>query len=337
MGLAKDQRDLLFVLVVPLLFSVPFLLFSMTGGYLADRFSKRSVTIGTKVMEMAVMGVALVGLASRSLPVTAVAVFLLSTQAALFGPSKYGLLPEILPQSRLSWGNGILELGTFVAIITGTMAAGFMAEAFEGRQYWSGAILVGLAAVGLAASLSIRRTPPADPARRFRLNPISELLSEWKYVREDRVLYLAVLGNTYFWFLAMLLQTNIIFYGNDVLHLQAQGNAYLQASVAIGIGIGSLAAGYLSGGKIEYGLIPLGAAGITIFGAALGRSGIGFVGVEALLGLIGFFAGFFAVPINALIQHRPDPARTGGVIAATNLISFIGIFLASGTYYAFTA
>ncbi len=320
-ALPKDQREIL-VVVVGLLFSIPFILFSMTGGFLGDRFSKRSVTAGTKVMEIGVMLVALAALGFASLPLQIAAVFLLSTQAALFGPSKYGLLPEILPQSRLSWGNGVLELGTFVAIITGTMAAGFMAEAFAGRQYWSGAILVGLAAVGLAA----------------RLNPISELLSEWKYVREDRVLYLAVLGNTYFWFLAMLLQTNIIFYGNDVLHLQAQGNAYLQASVAIGIGIGSLAAGYLSGGKIEYGLIPLGAAGITIFGAALGHSGIiGFVGVAALLGLIGFFAGFFAVPINALIQHRPNPARKGGVIAAANLISFIGIFLASGTYYAFTA
>src|SRR3989449_6828417 len=119
MGLAKDQRDLLFVLVVPLLFSVPFLLFSMTGGYLADRFSKRSVTIGTKVMEMAVMGVALVGLASQNLPVPAVAVFLLRTQASVFRPSKYGLLPELLPEKRLSWGNGILELGTFLAAITG--------------------------------------------------------------------------------------------------------------------------------------------------------------------------------------------------------------------------
>ena len=336
-ALPKDQREIL-VVVVGLLFSIPFILFSMTGGFLGDRFSKRSVTAGTKVMEIGVMLVALAALGFASLPLQIAAVFLLSTQAALFGPSKYGLLPEILPQSRLSWGNGVLELGTFVAIITGTMAAGFMAEAFAGRQYWSGAILVALAAVGLTASLAIRRTPPADPARPFRLNPISELLSEWKYVREDRVLYLAVLGNTYFWFLAMLLQTNIIFYGNDVLHLQAQGNAYLQASVAIGIGIGSLAAGYLSGGKIEYGLIPLGAAGITIFGAALGHSGIiGFVGVAALLGLIGFFAGFFAVPINALIQHRPDPARKSGVIAAANLISFIGIFLASGTYYAFTA
>jgi len=282
-ALPKDQREIL-VVIVGLLFSIPFILFSMTGGFLGDRFSKRSVTAGTKVMEIGVMLIALAALGFASLPLQIAAVFLLSTQAALFGPSKYGLLPELLPQSRLSWGNGVLELGTFVAIITGTMAAGFMAEAFEGRQYWSGAILVALAAVGLTASLAIRRTPPADPARPFRLNPISELLSEWKYVREDRVLYLAVLGNTYFWFLAMLLQTNIIFYGNDVLHLQAQGNAYLQASVAIGIGIGSLAAGYLSGGKIEYGLIPLGAAGITIFGAALGHSGIiGFVDVGRCL------------------------------------------------------
>src|SRR5256712_4685262 len=306
MPLKSEEKDSK-VLLVGALFSGPFILFSMTGGYLADRFSKRNVTIGTKVFEIAVMLLAILALAQENLHLAMAAVFLASTQAALFGPSKYGLLPEVLPESRLSWGNGILELGTFLAIITGTMAAGFMAEAFEGRQYWSGAILVGLAAVGLAASLTIRRTPPADPARRFRLNPISELLSEWKYVREDRVLYLAVLGNTYFWFLAMLLQTNIIFYGSDVLHLQPQGNAYLQASVAIGIGIGSLTAGYLSGNKIEYGLIPLGAAGMAFFGAALGRSGIGFVQVAALLGLLGFFAGFFAVPFNELIQHRPGP------------------------------
>src|SRR5260370_35693366 len=140
------------------------------------------------------------------------------------------------------------------------MAAGFMAEGFQHRQYWSGTILVALSAIGLLTSLTMRRTPPADSARRFRINLISELIGEVRYICTDRVLYLAVLGNTYFWFLAMLLQTNIIFYGSDVLHLQAQGNAYLQASVAIGIGIGSLAAGYLSGNKIEYGLIPLGAA-----------------------------------------------------------------------------
>src|SRR3989449_3294874 len=167
MGLAKDQRDLLFVLVVPLLFSVPFLLFSMTGGYLADRFSKRSVTIGTKVLEMAVMGVALVGLASRNLPVTAVAVFLLSTQASLFGPSKYGLLPELLPEKRLSWGNGILELGTFLAIITGMAAGGLLYTSFKGQQGWSGAVLLALGVVGLLLSLGITDVPAADPRKKF--------------------------------------------------------------------------------------------------------------------------------------------------------------------------
>src|SRR5260370_25657802 len=125
MGLEQGKRDLLFVLVVPLLFSVPFLLFSMTGGYLADRFSKRSVTAGLKVMEICVMVIALVGLAAANFFIAAGALFLLSTQAALFGPSKYGLLPELLPGKQLSWGNGILELGTFLASIGGTMAGPF--------------------------------------------------------------------------------------------------------------------------------------------------------------------------------------------------------------------
>src|SRR5438876_4556219 len=154
-ALPKNQREVL-VVVVGLLFSIPFILFSMTGGFLGDRFSKRSVTAGTKVMEIGVMLIALGGLGLASLALQIVAVFMLSTQAALFGPSKYGLLPEILPQNQLSWGNGVLELCTFVAIITGTMAAGFMAEAFQGRQYWSGTILVALAAMGLVTSLSIR-------------------------------------------------------------------------------------------------------------------------------------------------------------------------------------
>src|SRR3989449_4678594 len=228
MGLAKGQRDLLFVLVVPLLFSVPFLLFSMSGGYLADHFSKRSVTIGTKVLEMAVMGVALVGLASKNLPGTAIAVFLLSTQASLFGPSKYGLLPELLPEKRLSWGNGIIELGTFLAVITGTLIGASMAGAFRGRQAWSGVILLGLAVIGFFLSLGIDRVPAADPSKRFRLNFLADLIAQTIRVRQDRVLFLAVLGNTYFFFLAALLQLNIIYYGTDVLKLSESQNRYLQ-------------------------------------------------------------------------------------------------------------
>src|SRR5580700_9887614 len=175
LGLEQGKRDLLFVLVVPLLFSIPFLLFSMTGGYFADRFSKRSVTAGLKIMEICVMVIALAGLAAANLFIAAAALFLLSTQAALFGPAKYGLLPELLPEKRLSWGNGILELGTFLAIILGTVAAGLMSQHFRNHAAWSGVLLVILAFAGLATSLTITRVPPADPAKKFQINFLGEL------------------------------------------------------------------------------------------------------------------------------------------------------------------
>jgi len=272
MNLAKEERDRL-VPIVGALFSAPFILFSMTGGYLADRFSKRSVTIWTKVFEILVMLLAFFALATENLPLEMAAVFLASTQAAFFGPSKYGLLPEILPQKRLSWGNGIIELGTFVAVIAGSVAAGFMAEGFRGRQGYSGAILVGCAILGLLCSQGITRVPPADPLKKFRANVFGDLWSQGKLIRSDRVLFLAVLGNTYFWFLGALLQFDIIVYGQDVLKLSSSSNSILQAAIAIGIGVGSLAAGFLSAGKIEYGLIPLGSLGMTVLGIFLARHG----------------------------------------------------------------
>src|SRR6266852_714031 len=158
------MRDKL-VLLVGALFALPYILFSLAGGYLADRHSKRSVTIGTKVFEIGVMIFALVSLAAGNLPMEAAAVFLISTQGGLFGPSKYGLLPELLPEKKLSWGNGVLELGTFIAAITATMGAGFLAEAFRGRQVWSGAILLAFTLAGLGISFGISRVPAADPTR----------------------------------------------------------------------------------------------------------------------------------------------------------------------------
>ena len=155
------------VLLIGALFSLPFVLFSMMGGYFADRFSKRDVTIGTKVFEVAVMLLALIGLATDSLAIKVVAVFLMSVQSAIFGPSKYGLLPELLPEKRLSWGNGILELGTFSAIISGTIMGGLLAESLQGRQYFSGLILIGLALFGLVTSLGIKKVPPADPEKQL--------------------------------------------------------------------------------------------------------------------------------------------------------------------------
>jgi acyl-[acyl-carrier-protein]-phospholipid O-acyltransferase/long-chain-fatty-acid--[acyl-carrier-protein] ligase len=335
MGLGTAERDT-FVSMVTFLFSVPFVLFSMTGGWLADHFSKRQVTIWTKVMEMGAMTIATIGLALHHQSLTLVALGLVATQAALFGPSKYGLLPELLPAKRLSFGNGVIELGTFLAIIVGTVAGAAMAEQFRGHEIYAGYVLLGLACAGLATSFGINKVPPAAPEKKFRINFIGDLWSQIKLMRRDQPLFLAVLGNTYFWFLGSLLFSTVVVYGPDILHVGQTKTGYLNAALAVGIGIGSMVAGLVSGNKIEYGLIPLGSIGMTLTGIALGTMHVGLVGSAILLATLGFWAGFFAVPVNALIQHRPAEENKGGIIAAANLLSFVGIALSSGAYFVFT-
>src|SRR5579871_2361387 len=182
MSLAKSERET-FVSVVTFLFSVPFLILSMPGGWLADRFSKRQVTIWTKVMELGSMLLATAGLAAHSLPMSLAALTLVASQAALFGPSKYGLLPELLPARRLSWGNGVIELGTFLAIILGTVTGAAMAEQFHGREVYAGYALVGLAFLGLVNSLGVDKVPAAAPAKPFRVNIAGDLWRQIKIMR----------------------------------------------------------------------------------------------------------------------------------------------------------
>jgi acyl-[acyl-carrier-protein]-phospholipid O-acyltransferase / long-chain-fatty-acid--[acyl-carrier-protein] ligase len=336
MNLAKTERET-FVSVVTFLFSVPFLILSMPGGWLADRFSKRQVTIWTKVMEFGSMLVATAGLATHSLGLSLVALTLVASQAALFGPSKYGLLPELLPEKSLSWGNGVIELGTFLAIIIGTVAGAWMGEHFNGHEVYAGYVLLGLSVTGFLTSLSIGKVQAAAPEKPFRLNIVSDLWSQIGKMRKDRALFLAVLGNTYFWFLGSLLFSTIVVYGPDVLHIGQAKTGYLNAMLAVGIGIGSMVAGWVSDSKIEYGLIPVGSLGMTCTGLALGVMPHGIVGSAALLGMLGFWSGFFAVPVNALIQHKPAEQDKGGIIAAANLLSFLGIAISSGVYFVFTA
>src|SRR5262249_52366862 len=149
----------------------------------------------------------------------------------------------------------------------------------------------------------VSRVPAAAPAKKFVANPLADLWKQGRLIRADRVLWLAILGNTYFWALATLLTANIAFYGSDVLRLSSTRTGLLQVAIAVGIGLGSVAAGYLSGGKVEYGLIPLGSVGLSVFGIVLALPGLSFGQVLGLLAVLGFCAGFFAVPINALIQH----------------------------------
>ena len=331
-GLSQIERDKLVSLATALL-TLPFILFSMTGGYLANRHSKRTVTIGVKVFEIFIMGLATAGLATHNLTLVMSCVFLMGVHSAIFGPSKYGSLPELLPERRLSWGNGILELGTFLAIISGTVVGAMLSQRFEHAPVWAGATLIVLALFGLGSSLGITRVPPADPTKKFRLNFLGDLWEQIQLIRKDRVLFLAVLGNNYFWFLAVLLSQNVIIYGLDVLRCDQTHTGYLQAAIGIGIGVGSLAAGYLSGGKIEYGLIPLGSFGMMACAAVLSLPALTFLKVATGLMALGFFAGFYAVPVNAIMQHRPRKQDKAGVLAAQNLLSSAGAFLAAGVYF----
>src|SRR5512137_727599 len=292
MALSQSMHDALVPLTAAL-FSLPFLLFSMAGGFLADRFSKRTISIGVKVLEILIMIFATVGLLVRSLPMGLAAIFLMGVHSAIFGPSKYGLLPELLPERRLSWGNGVLELGTFLAIITGMAAGAVLYKNFEGRQAWSGAVLICLAVAGLAFSLGISRVPAANPQKKFRANFLGDLWQQIRVMRRDRILWLACLGNVYFWFIGQLLQQSVIDYGENVLRLGELRTTYLLTGLAIGIGVGSFAAGYLSGGKIEYGLVPLGSVGLTLFAAVLWHPGLSFGQILGTVTALGFFGGFF--------------------------------------------
>jgi acyl-[acyl-carrier-protein]-phospholipid O-acyltransferase/long-chain-fatty-acid--[acyl-carrier-protein] ligase len=303
-GMSQAQQESI-TSRVGVLFSLPFILFSMYGGFLADRFSKRRVTIQTKFLEIGVMMVAILGLAAHSLPLQLAAIFLISTQAALFGPSKYGLLPELLPEKKLSWGNGVLELGTFVAIIFGTAAGIGLASQFRESPLTAGLILTAVSGIGLLTSFGITRVMPAAPQRSFEFNFVAQLAREMRDVSKDQTLYLAVIGNAYFFFIAALLQMNIPVFGETTLHAGAFRTGMLFAATALGIGFGSLAAGYLSGHKIEYGLIPLGSVGMTLLGGAIYFVGASYRPALVLLAVLGFFSGFFIVPISAMIQHRP--------------------------------
>jgi acyl-[acyl-carrier-protein]-phospholipid O-acyltransferase / long-chain-fatty-acid--[acyl-carrier-protein] ligase len=263
-----------------------------------------------------------------------VAPFPFPTQGAIFGPSKYGLIPELLPTSRLSWGNGVIELWTLLAAIGGTLTGGFLAHTFRGRQEWSGIFLAGLSLVGLLTSLGITKVLAADRKRAFAWNWAKELFEEIGRMRQDAVLWSAVIANTFFWFLGTILLLNIVLYATDVLQVDEARSSYLLAALSLGIGGGSYIAGYASGRKIEMGMILPGLTGIVLATGALFAPGLSYEAVMALLFALGICAGFFVVPVNALIQNQPRPEVKGRVIGASNLLSFGGIALQPVVQYA---
>jgi acyl-[acyl-carrier-protein]-phospholipid O-acyltransferase / long-chain-fatty-acid--[acyl-carrier-protein] ligase len=298
---------------------------------MADRFSKRSVMIGVKSAEIFIMLFAALalGLENRSLQLAAIC--LMGVHSTIFAPAKYGIMPEVLPASQLSSGNGILELLTFIGIILGTFAGGWLAETLVHREHWSGLLLAALAAGGLLASLGIAKVPAADPARKPSLNIPAEILSHLRVMKQDRDLWRANWGNTAFFFVATLVQINLALYAQKVFHLKPTEQAWLQAALSLGIGAGSMAAGRLSRGRIEYGLIPPGACLMALAALGLGWPGIPKAGFTASLFLLGLGGGLFIVPIVSVLQHRPSAQTKGAVQGAASWLSWVGIAAAAVT------
>jgi acyl-[acyl-carrier-protein]-phospholipid O-acyltransferase / long-chain-fatty-acid--[acyl-carrier-protein] ligase len=314
-----------------LLFAVPFLLFSTVGGWMADRFSKRSVMIGVKLGEVAIMLFAALALKLGMQSLQLVAICLMGVHSTFFAPAKYGVMPEVLPPGKLSAGNGVLELLTFIGIILGTFAGGWLAESLANREMISGLLLAGLAAFGFFVSLGIAKVPAADPHKKFNWNIPVEIFSNLRVMKSDTDLWRANWGNTAFFFVATLIQINLALFAQKVFHLKPTEQAWLQAALSIGIGLGSVLAGKLSRGRIEYGLVAPGAALMALASIALGWPGISKTGFEIGLAVLGVGGGLFIVPIVSVLQHRPSPQTKGAMQGAASWLSWIGIAAAAVT------
>jgi acyl-[acyl-carrier-protein]-phospholipid O-acyltransferase/long-chain-fatty-acid--[acyl-carrier-protein] ligase len=311
------------------LFILPFLFFSGYAGYLADVHSKRTLLVSVKVFEIFAMTLGLLAFfTDRMEPMLAV-VFLMGLHSTFFSPAKYGILPEMLPEKDLSRGNGLLEMSTFTAIILGTSLGGVIYEGWKDRLAWIGLVLIAIAALGTLTSLGITRVPPSGAAKKFGVNPIAEIWDGTKTLYADQRLWLTVMGISYFWFLGALLQMLLPLLGKEILHLGEARIGLLWTFAAIGIGAGSLAAGRLSGDKVELGLVPLGSIGMGLFSVLLFFSEPSFNRSACVLVLLGFSGGFFAVPLNALLQQRSGRESKGQLIATNNVFNTLGALIAS--------
>ncbi len=317
------------------LFILPFLLFSGYSGYLADAYSKRNVLVAVKCFEIVAMSLGFMAFfLDRMEPMLAV-VFLMGLHSTIFSPAKYGILPEMLPEHELSRGNGLLEMSTFMAIILGTSLGGTIYEAWKDRLGWIGLVLIAIAVLGTLTSLGITKVPASGASKQFVANPAAEIFQGTRTIYRDRTLWLTVMGNSYFWFLGAFLQMILPLYGNEILALGETRISLLWTFAALGIGAGSLTAGRLSGNKIELGLVPIGTFGMGVFALVLYFVTPSFTSAAVSLVLMGFFAGFFAVPLNALLQQRAERDAKGRLIATNNVFNTLGVLLAAALLWLF--
>ena len=315
------------------IFVAPFLIASGWSGHLADTRSKRRVIVQCKVLEVVAMVLAIPALMSGRLDWQLGVLFLMGLQSTFFSPAKYGIVPQIVPTEDLSRANGLLEMSTFAAIILGTAAGGELFQRWNAEPMLMGVVLVAIAIAGTLASLAIPPVAAAAPGQRAALNPFSEIGLGMARLTSDRTLLMTVVGISYFWLLGALLQQTVIPWGQESFTVGAAAAARLYTFLAIGIGVGSLAAGRLSGDKIELGLVPLGAVGLGVFTLLLVPMTASYGMAAAVLVALGFSGGLFVVPLNALLQQRPDDEEKGRVLATNNVLNTIGMLLSAGVVW----
>ena len=343
-------------LVIGALFILPFLLFSATSGQLTDKYDKTRVIQLVKSLEIAIMLLAAWGFWVTNVPVLLACVFLMGLHSTLFGPVKFAYLPQHLGERELTGGNGMVEMGTFVAILLGQVAGGLLVGIPEvGRHY----VAIGCIAIALLGRLTAQYVPPSpstDPGLKINWNPVTETWRNLKLANQNVAVFRSLLGISWMWFFGAVFLSLFPAFAKEVLHGDEQVASLLLVVFSIGIGTGSLLCEVVSRRHVEIGLVPLGAIGMSIFAidlffasrglpdsAQLSLAGFVAVGahwrVMADLALLSLFAGLYSVPMYAMIQLRSQPSHRARIIAANNILNalfmivsavLVGVLLKAG-------
>ncbi len=329
-------------LVIGALFILPFVLFSATSGQLADKLEKSALMRLVKTLEIAIMATAALGFATANAGLLLACVFLMGLHSTLFGPVKFAYLPQHLGAHELTGGNGMVEMGTFVAILLGSLAGGLLMALPAGAPV-PGPMAVAAAclAVALAGRLAaqwVPHSPATDPALRINWNPFTETWRNLVLARSDPVVFRSLLGISWMWFFGAVFLANFPAFAKTVLHGDERVASLLLVVFSVGVGVGALLCERLSRRQVEIGLVPAGAIGMTVFGVDLYFAARG-LPVVPLQGLAGFIAqpahwrvvadlallaasvGVYSVPMYALIQLRSQPSHRARIIAANNILN----------------
>ena len=317
------------------IYVIPFLLFSSSAGILADRFSKQKLLVFMKGAEILIMLLALIAFSTKSVWGCYTLLFCLSTHSATFGPSKYGIIPELVTTDKVSRANGLITSFTYLAIITGTFLASFLTEITDRHFTLIAGFCLLVAASGFIAALGIKQTPAQNSQKKMNFLFVQEIFRTLVHCRQQKHLLPAIFGSAYFLFIGAFTQLNIIPFAMQSLHLNEVAGGYLFLSTALGIALGSFLAGRASRKRIELGMSCLAGFGITLFFLLLSILAKGLVPVIICLVAIGILGGVFIVPFDTFIQLYSENEKRGQTIGAANFLSFAGVLIASIALFLF--